>query len=181
MLAASPTSAPVLPSKLPFKRLSFEEMAVHRDKGLCYHCNDKWVTGHRCKPSLHFLIADEDGEIADTSIPPEEPADPSLPQFPQISLNALAELVAKFLHLQPSPTTPLRVMVGNDNLLECDSVFPAVSISVQGQQFSVDLINLPITGADIVLGVQWLKALGPISTDYSSLTMTFLHLAFSGM
>jgi len=72
-------------------------------------------------------------------------------------------------------------MVGNDNLLECDSVFPAVSISVQGQQFSVDLINLPITGADIVLGVQWLKALGPISTDYSSLTMTFLHLAFSGM
>lgn len=67
-------------------------MAVHRDKGLCYHCNDKWVTGHRCKPSLHFLIADEDGEIADTSIPPEEPADPSLSQFPQISLNALAEL-----------------------------------------------------------------------------------------
>lgn len=92
MLAASPASAPVLPSKLPFKRLSFEEMAVHRDKGLCYHCDDKWVTGHRCKPSLHFLIADEDGEIADTSIPPEEPADPSLPQFPQISLNALAEL-----------------------------------------------------------------------------------------
>lgn len=34
---------------------------------------------------------------------------------------------------------------------------------------------LPIGGADIVLGIQWLKRLGPIITDYDSLTMQFFH------
>jgi hypothetical protein len=41
-------------------------------------------------------------------------------------------------------------------------------------QFSVDLFVLPLSGADIVLGVQWLKTLGPILTDYEHLTMQFM-------
>jgi hypothetical protein len=40
--------------------------------------------------------------------------------------------------------------------------------------FSVDLFVLPLSGADIVLGVQWLKTLGPILTDYEHLTMQFM-------
>lgn len=39
--------------------------------------------------------------------------------------------------------------------------------------FLVDLYALPISGAEIVLGVQWLKPLGPIVIDYSRLTMSF--------
>lgn len=35
---------------LPVNRLSFEDLVVHHDKGLCYHCEDKWFPGHRCKP-----------------------------------------------------------------------------------------------------------------------------------
>lgn len=69
-------------------------MAVHRDKGLCYHCDDKWVTGHRCKLSLHLLIADKEGDIANTPSLPEEPPDPIPLKFPQISLNALAGMLA---------------------------------------------------------------------------------------
>lgn len=39
----------------------------------------------------------------------------------------------------------------------------------------VDLHVLPLCGADVVLGVQWLKSLGPVQTDYNTLTMKFIY------
>ena len=35
-------------------------------------------------------------------------------------------------------------------------------------------MSIPICGADLVLGVQWLKTLGPVLTDYTTLTMKFM-------
>lgn len=67
----------------------------------------------------------------------------------------------------------LKVMIGNGNVLDCDHLCANVCLSIQGQIFHVDHHVLPISGADIVLGVQWLKELGPIITDYSQLTMRF--------
>jgi len=57
-----PPNPQTAPPKVPLKRLMTEEMAVRHDQGLCYHCDDKWSQGHRCKPRLHLLIADEDLE-----------------------------------------------------------------------------------------------------------------------
>jgi len=67
-------------------------------------------------------------------------------------------------------------MVGNGNVFECDFVCPSISLVIQGHLFPMDLFNLPITGTDIVLGIQWLKALEAVTTDYSYLTMTFSYL-----
>lgn len=39
----------------------------------------------------------------------------------------------------------------------------------------MDLHVLPISGANVVLGVPWLKLLGPILTDYNPLSMQFIH------
>lgn len=72
-------------------------------------------------------------------------------------------------------TTPLRVMVGNGQYLECHSVCEAITITIQDIPFSIYLYILPISGANIVLGVQWLKSLGPILTDYSTLCMQFIY------
>ena len=41
--------------------------------------------------------------------------------------------------------------------------------------FNVDLYVLPISGANVVLGVHWLKSLGPVLTDYNHLTMQFFY------
>jgi len=38
----------------------------------------------------------------------------------------------------------------------------------------VDLHVLPISGTYVVLGIQWLKPLGPIVTTYSTMTMRFM-------
>lgn len=35
---------------------------------------------------------------------------------------------------------------------------------------------LPISGADAVLGIEWLKQFGPVTVDYTSFIMKFNHL-----
>lgn len=84
--------------------------------------------------------------------------------------------VAKFLGLPSTPMTPLPVMVGDGGVIHCDCRYPQVSITIQGHQFTTDLFGLPLSGADLVLGVQWLRALGPVTTDYTALSMSFTHL-----
>ena len=46
-------------------------------------------------------------------------------------------------------------------------------MKIQKHEFQVDLHVLPIRGADVVLGVQWLKALGLVLTDYTA--MKFIY------
>ena len=79
------------------------------------------------------------------------------------------------LGLTAIPTPPLRVLVGNGNELECHKLCSATSIRIQGHTFKTDLHVLPISGADVVLVIHWLKSLGPILTDYNTLTMKFVH------
>ncbi|WVZ18571.1 hypothetical protein V8G54_005893 [Vigna mungo] len=88
--------------------------------------------------------------------------------------NFIQDRVAKFLNLPLQPTPTLKVMVGNGSVIECHQICPVVPISIQGHIFTVDLHVLPISGADVVLGIQWLKTLGPIVTDYSQMTMLFV-------
>ena len=66
-------------------------------------------------------------------------------------------------------------MVGNDQQLECRWLCEAITIDLQTTSFTVDLYVLPIVGANVILGVQWLQSLGPILTDYTTLTMQFFH------
>ena len=41
---------PILPAPRspPIKNLSETEMQTHREKGLCYNCDEKFTRGHRC-------------------------------------------------------------------------------------------------------------------------------------
>lgn len=187
-------------------------MAVGREKGLCYNCDDKWGPTHKCKARFFLFIADDDDEQAPPEHPPpyliEHTSLPTDPTNAQISLNALSSSpapetfriygqignsqvtilidggsthnfvqsrVAKFLQLPTETTQALKVMVGNGTVIDCHQICPHTSINIQGQLFDVDLHVLPISGADIVLGIQWLKRLGPIVTDYETLTMQFIR------
>lgn len=78
-----------------------------------------------------------------------------------------------FLNLKAQPTKRLSVMVGNGNELLCNQICPQVPVLIQGHIFKVDLYVMGLSGADLIFGVEWLKGLGPIVTDYSLSTMTF--------
>lgn len=56
----------------------------------------------------------------------------------------------------------------------CSFICPNVTLILDSHEFIVDLFVLPISGIDMILGVQWLKSLGPILTDYSQLTLKFV-------
>lgn len=72
------------------------------------------------------------------------------------------------------PMNPLWVLVGNSHELECHHLCEVVTVHVKSLTFSVNLHVLLLCGAYLVLGVQWLKSLGLILTNYNDLTMKFL-------
>ena len=38
------------------QRLTTVQMEERRKKGLCYHCDEKWQSGHQCKGAMIFLL-----------------------------------------------------------------------------------------------------------------------------
>ncbi|PNX94328.1 Ty3/gypsy retrotransposon protein, partial [Trifolium pratense] len=87
--------------------------------------------------------------------------------------NFLQDRVARQLGLSTEEAHSFKVLVGNGEVLNCTSMCPQTTLLLGSHEFSVDLFILPLSGAELVLGVQWLKTLGPIVTDYDKLTMSF--------
>ena len=90
--------------------------------------------------------------------------------------NFLQPRIAQFLRLPTQATHPLHVLVGNGSTLACDQTCPDVPVTIQGHSFIVNFHLLEISGADAVLGIDWLKKLGPVTTDYTTFIMNFHHL-----
>lgn len=84
--------------------------------------------------------------------------------------------LVRSLGLNTQPTHPLRVMVGNGNEVECYQLCVGVVVHMQGHVFPIDLHVLLLCGADLVLGIQWLKSLDLVPTDYIDLMMKFMHV-----
>lgn len=59
--------------------------------------------------------------------------------------------------------------------MECASVCEDVLVYIQNHTFKIDLYILPISGANVILEVQWLKTLGPVLTNYNTISMQFFH------
>jgi hypothetical protein len=90
---------PTIPSApLKIQKLTRAKMAESQLKGLCYSCDDKYFSGHKCKEQKFFIaifedISEEDVETPLVSESPETtditpPLDPPEVE-PVISLNAL--------------------------------------------------------------------------------------------
>lgn len=93
--------------------------------------------------------------------------------------NFIQDRVVHFLALPTKPITTLRVMIGNGSEIECSKLCRNVHLLIQGHTFITDLHVLPISGADVVLGIQCLQTLGPVMTNYAKLTMQFIKDGFS--
>ena len=54
---------PPTPRPTPIKHLSEVEMWAHREKGICYNCDEKFTRGHRCVEQNLYLL-DVDSPLA---------------------------------------------------------------------------------------------------------------------
>ena len=186
----------------PFKKLTWEEMQRRRAQGLCFNCNEKFTAGHRCtKAQLLILEAEEEYEETLEAAPIEEASyDPKItfyaltgwtaPQTMRVKAkigpyeiivlidsgsthNFISTRLANLLKLPIIPTAAFPVKVANGEKLACQGKFEKIQILIQDIPFSLMVYALPISGLDLVLGVQWLKELGTIECNWKSLTMNF--------
>jgi len=88
--------------------------------------------------------------------------------------NFINERLANALQIPVVPTTTFTVRVANDEILKCQGRFEEVGVDLKGTQFSLTLYSLPLTGFDLVLGIQWLEMLGSVVCNWKQLTMEFL-------
>lgn len=82
---------------------------------------------------------------------------------------SLADNFSLRIVAQPS----LWVIVANGRRLQCLGVCHGIPISLGVHCFGVDFFVIPLKGFGAVLGVNWLRNLGPIKWDFSRMRMTF--------
>jgi hypothetical protein len=66
-------------------------------------------------------------------------------------------------------------MVGNGPHIHCAGFCPNTPINLQNTPFHIPFYLFPIEGADVVLGMQWLRTLGKIDADFSFPVISFVH------
>ncbi|XP_042016185.1 uncharacterized protein LOC121764193 [Salvia splendens] len=141
------------PSHQPLIRVSQAEKAERARLGLCYFFPEKWVIGH-------VIGTIQDREVCiliDTGS----------------DRDFLHPRIAESLHLSLSPIRPFRVIVGNGEALLCSHISKQTKLVIQGTIFLVDLHILPVHGPDVILGMDWLESLGPITADFADKKLTF--------
>ena len=89
--------------------------------------------------------------------------------------NFLDISVAKKLHCELRKIPPLPVAIANGQQLDCNIMCKDFSWSLIGQEFTADMLLVPLGSCEMVLGVQWLSTLGPILWDFEALKMEFSY------
>ncbi|XP_058784354.1 uncharacterized protein LOC131659138 [Vicia villosa] len=89
--------------------------------------------------------------------------------------NIMQPRIAQHLNLTSTPITQFSVMVGNGSHLKCEGICNNVPITLQTELFHLPFYLLPIEGADVVLGMAWLRTLGPLQADFSIPSISFTH------
>ncbi|KAE8665795.1 hypothetical protein F3Y22_tig00112528pilonHSYRG00009 [Hibiscus syriacus] len=173
------TPVPLLPSPPsinmpPVRRLTRAEAAERRLKGLCYNCKEKYGPGHICKgPQFLLLVVDEEeqSDIQHPELPQSVPHNQA--QCHTITDSEFYLSLAAYFGLSSPKTLRVsgeiqgQVMVGNGEMIKCQGKCANVKVHIQGCCFEISFLVLPIQGADLVLGVEWLSSLGRFVSDYS--------------
>lgn len=80
---------------------------------------------------------------------------------------------ATHLSLTVQPCNSMKITVGNDTKIQSSSICTQVPLQLSAAVFMVDLLLLPVFFAYVVLGVHWLRSLGPTLFDYHHLWIEF--------
>jgi hypothetical protein len=181
--ASGSTSSPAPSVRSRFRQLTPEEMADKRKKGKCYFCTKKLSLDHKCSSKGFFLMELEDDD-------PTQVADElgvslhaltglcgsnTMQLLLHVNGKQLRALVNSgsthsFIHegvvhalgLDIMRRPGLSVKVANGERLQNYGVCKNTPIDIQGEIFKIDCYTLPLEGFDVILGVHWLKSLGPI-------------------
>jgi len=95
----APPSVPLFPppvkpqASVPIKWLSYEELTLRCEHGICFNYDEKFHRGHKCASKAFLLIRDDDDPFEDAAPllePSPEPPDTHDPLQAQISLHTFS-------------------------------------------------------------------------------------------
>jgi hypothetical protein len=66
-----------------------------------------------------------------------------------------------------------QIMISNDFSMKCGGHCENVHIQIGDYHFKSHMFSMDMAGCEIVLGVDWLRTLGPILMDFKELAMQF--------
>ncbi|XP_047952978.1 uncharacterized protein LOC125198733 [Salvia hispanica] len=189
-------------NSVPTKRLTWAEMQAKREKNECFNCDEPFSRGHKCRLAQAFLIEsgneeEDSSPIYDEEVENGEPTislnalvgesrGKSMRMIGSIknetiqllvdsgsSLNFIHPQRAEDLRLSVVHIPPIYVRVSNGDKMPCSLRFEGVNITIQGITFQTTLYGLNVCNLNVVLGLPWLESLGPVLTDYRTMTMNF--------
>ncbi|KAK8938405.1 hypothetical protein KSP39_PZI010909 [Platanthera zijinensis] len=192
----APTARPTV------TRLTWPELQARKEKGLCFNCDEKYAPGHRCQKVQVFMLREEDEEdhlgleaeeeldLAEFGVSIQAMEGCVAPTTMRIKGRIGKERVTILIdsgstHNFINPEVALKtrhpvdrnaafqVMVADGSKLRCEGALKGVEIQLTGYVCRTDVYLLPIKGSDMVLGVQWLRQLRRVTTDWDRMTLEF--------
>ncbi|XP_043725460.1 uncharacterized protein LOC122672017 [Telopea speciosissima] len=88
--------------------------------------------------------------------------------------NFFQSRVARHLGLAIEASPRVGVLVGNGDRLSSEGEIKQLQVQLLNHTVTIDAYVLPLFGAELVLGVQWLASLGPVIFYYQNLTLEFV-------
>lgn len=189
----------------PFKRLMPAEMAERRKLGLCYNCDKQYVRGHKCPRLFYLEVTDFVDDAAPELLDASSSLDDDTPLISLNAITEIrtedtmqvyvsignhqfkalldsgsthnfvsASTVAK-VGLQFGKSTGSTVVVANGDRVPCSGLGRDIDIKIGDEYFTVDCYSIPLDCYDMVLGISYLRTLGPILWDFDDLVMAFWH------
>jgi hypothetical protein len=64
-------------------------------------------------------------------------------------------------------------MIENGGTINCSGKFHKINITMGEYVMNIPMIDIPMGGVDVVLGVQWLQSLGIVDFNFQELFMKF--------
>ena len=81
--------------------------------------------------------------------------------------------IARRIGLQFQPCPGAGVIIANGDRVACRGLARDVGVRIANEMFTIDCYSIPIDSYDMVLGVTFLRTLGPILWDFDDLCMAF--------
>ena len=81
--------------------------------------------------------------------------------------------VAKELNCFLYPTPECQVMLTNSWTINCSGKCHNITLTMGEYLLNIPMLSIPMGGADVVLGVQWLQSMGTIAFNFQELFLNF--------
>jgi hypothetical protein len=91
------------------------------------------------------------------------------------SHNFIDPTLLKRRHIPTVEFEGFKVEVAGGSIVPCNKYIPGMKLTLGRHELVQDVYVMDLPDTNIILGVQWLSTLGPITTNYNTMEMSFME------